>query len=72
MAVAGIVGAIIGRLRHTCKPNLVESRWIEVHQKQNKAPELFMEAKGRCDCGETLMSYFTPKQLGYGPEGTVQ
>jgi hypothetical protein len=62
-----IVGRIIGRFRHTCKSNAIESRWIEIHAKGNSQP-LLLEAISRCDCGEILVGYFTSEQLGYGPE----
>ncbi len=60
------VGRIVGNFRHTCRPNAIESRWIEIHAKGNAQPQL-LEARSRCDCGEILIGYFTEKQLGYGP-----
>lgn len=62
------IGYILGSFIHTCTPRLTESRWVEVSEKKNKPAEFLMEAKSLCDCGVVLRSYFTPDQLGFGPD----
>ncbi len=63
-----VIGKFVGQFRHTCKVNAIESRWIEISVKKNHDPELMLEAWSLCECGETLIGYFPPDTLGYGPE----
>lgn len=65
--------------RHKCRPVLLnlQTRWIELNgpeseSKRNKAAEIYLEAKAFCEtCGNVLEGYFSPMQLGYGPEGPI-